>query len=238
MRKLLFTAVMLLSVKATFAQLNADGSPTDVLVFSLGLHQTFMNNGAFDAWTLANFNKKLNQGINGEGDLAYFWKKYDGGVHLSASSSFVFGDLYFGTKLTPVHSPISSYLNLDLGILGFSRHDIMPVDYTPTPDQQGKDLKLKYSMPYLGLTSLNYLNNLHFRFGKHKKMSFNTGFYFTAGYDVFNDGKWKYGYDDTANESIDADGNVSTPFKSVTINTIPRLNRFFMEAGIFVGIGN
>jgi hypothetical protein len=238
MKKFIFMIFMLLLAKATFAQLNADGSPNDVLVISLGLHQTFMNNGAFDAWTLSNFNKKLNQDINAEGDLSYFWKKYDAGVHLSSSASFVFGNLYFGTKLTPTHSSVSSYLNLDLGLLGFSRHDIVPVDYTPTPDQQGKDLKLKYSMPYLGLTSMNYLNNLHFRFGKHNKTSFNTGFYVTAGYDVFNARKWKYGYDDKANETIDADGAASVPFKSVTLHNIPLFNQFFVEAGIFVGIGN
>jgi hypothetical protein len=238
MKKIVLLIFVLAAAGRSFAQLAANDSSKKVFVLSLGVHQSFMNNPAFNAWTLSNYNKKINSTINGEGDLTFFMKKYDAGLHYSSANSFDFTALYFGLRLTSVQSKVSSWLNFDFGGLNIDRSDLAPVDYTLTPDQQGKKLKLEYSMYYIGLTSKNYLNNLHFHFGKHKKTSFNTGFYLSAGYDPFNDRAWSYGYDDNANATIDSDGNTTVPFKSVKVNSVPLLNRFFMEAGIFVGIGN
>ncbi len=238
MKKLILICCMLLSAEAVFAQLGAAGATDNVFVVSIGVQQRFVNNPEFNTWALSNYNKNFANKINGEGDFTYFKNWYDAGIHLSSSNSFINATLYFGLRLTSPKSKISSYLNFDAGVLSFQSFNMVPVNYTPTPDEQGKQLKLTYESYYLGLTSKNYLNDLHFHFGKHKKISFNTGFYVSAGYDPFNDRSWTYGYDDTANETIDSDGNTDIPFKGVNINNIPLLNRFFMEAGIFVGIGN
>lgn len=237
MKKSVFILFMLLSVKAAFAQLNADGGP-NVFVGSIGIHQTFMNNQAFNSWSLSNYNKKYYQATGVHVELAYFDKQFDYGLHISGYGSFISAYAYIGKRLTSLHSKISSYLDLDFGDLAFDRSDIVPPGYVRTPDQEGKDLKLEYGMNYMGLTSTNFLNSMNFHFGKHKKISFNTGFYATVAYNVFNDRYWKYGYDDNANSTSDGDGGVNIPFNSVTIHNIPLLNRFFIEAGIFVGIGN
>jgi hypothetical protein len=239
MKKLILIFLLLVTGKSSFAQLDAAGWPADMYVFSVGAQQNIMNNPAFDAWARTNFNKKININISPAGDFAYFGKKYDGGLHVSALNGFTFVSLYGGLRLTSLHSKVSSWLNLGVGGLEIDRYDIAPVNYIPTPDEVGKKNRLQYNMTYLELSSRNYLNSLHYRVGKNKKTSLNAGFYVTAGYDPFNnDRKWKYGYDDNANTTYDDDGNSTTPFNSVTIHNIPLLNRFFMEAGIFVGIGN
>jgi len=238
MRKILLSLLFILSVKSTFAQLAADGSTNKVFVASIGVRQLFMNNGQFDSWTEKNYNKKINFDKGAMFDLAFYFKKYDAGLDVSGTSSSTFIDFYFGKKLTPPTGSFSSYLNFFIGGMELNRYDLEPLDYTPTQDQQGKKMELNYSMTYLGLSSRNYFNKTHIRFGKHKKTSLNSGFYVSAGYDPFNDRGWKYGYDDTADNSIDSNGDTTTPFKSVDVHNVPLLNRFFMEAGIFVGIGN
>lgn len=239
MKKLIIILLLLVTGKSSFAQLEAGGWPAGMVVFSVGAQQNIMNNQAFDAWTMSNYNKKIRLNITPAGDLAYFAKKYDGGAGLSGLNGFTFISFYGGRRLTPLHSAISSWLNLGIGGLVVNRSDIAPVNYVLTPDEVGQKNRLQYTMTYLELSSRNYLNNLHFRFGKKKKTSFNAGFYVTAGYDPFNNGRyWKYGYDDTNNTTYDEDGSSSTPFNGVTIHNVPLLNRFFMQAGIFIGLGN
>jgi len=237
MKKIVLLLFLLTAARGSFAQLAANDSVKNVFVLSFGAHQTIMNNPGFNNWTLTNYHKKINNPINIEGDLTFFIKTYDVGLQYSANS-FAFTTVHLGTHLTAAQSKLSSWLDFDFGQLYIKRTDMAPIDYTPTPDQQGENLKLEYSVYYIGLTSKNYLNNLHFHFGKHKKTSFNAGFYLSAGYDPFNDRQWTYGYNDNAHTTINSDGTTTVPYKSVTINSIPPLNRFFMEAGIFAGIGN
>jgi len=238
MKKIVLILVFIVLVKGIYAQVTAKDSTDHVFVASVGFRQLFMNDGQFDTWTETNYNKKINLYSAVALDLGYYTKKYDGGIDISGTNSTYFLDLYFGERLTSKASNISSYLNLFVGGFQFNSYDIKPIDYTLTPDQVGKKLKLNYGMYYFGLSSKTYFNKLHTCIGKHKKVSLNSGFYVNAGYDPFNDRIWEYGYEDNANSGIDSNGDITTPFKSVTIHNIPLLNRFFMEAGIFIGIGN
>jgi hypothetical protein len=239
MKKLIFILLLLAVCKSSFAQLSSNGWPADVYIVSLGPQQNMMNNPGFDAWSRTNYNKRVSLNISPAGDLAYFGKKYDGSLNVSGLNGFVFVSLYAGYRLTSLHSKISSWLNFGVGGLEVHRYDIAPINYTPTPDEIGEKNRLQYNMTFFELSSRNYLNNLHWRIGRNKKTSLNAGFYVTAGYDPLRYNRtWKYGHDDNANTTYDDDGGSSTPFNSVTIHNIPVLNRFFMQAGIFVGIGN
>ena len=239
MKKLIFISLLLAAGKSSFTQVSANDWPSDVYVFSLGPQQNIMNNPGFDVWARANYNKRISLNISPAGDLAYFGKKYDAGLNVSGLNGFAFFSFYAGRRLTSLHSRISSWLNFGVGGFSLHRSDIAPVNYILTPDEVGEKMRLQYNTTFFELTSRNYLNNLHWRIGRNKKTSLNAGFYVTAGYDPLRYNRtWKYGYDDEANTTYDDDGGSSTPFNSVTIRSIPPLNRFFMQAGIFIGIGN
>src|ERR1700749_832261 len=132
MKKLIFIMLLLAGCKSSFAQLSANGWPADVYVFSVGPQQTIMNNPAFNAWTMTNYNKKIAANITPAGDFAYFGKYYGGGLHVSGLNGFTFVSLYASRRLTSLHSKITSWLNFGVGGLDIHRYDIAPLNYTPT----------------------------------------------------------------------------------------------------------
>ena len=152
------------------------------------------------------------------------------GLLINAGSFSDVVAIYWGPRLTSIKSPFSSFLNLEFGLYN-GTPGIAPVHYVPMANQVGKQLHLYYQAAFFGLSSKNYFNKLHFKTGKNKKgvLSWNTGFHVAAGYEPWA-GDWKYGY-------YKGEGKYST-FVSNRINTIPNLNKVFLNAGIFVGLGN
>jgi len=237
MKKLIIILSMLLSVKATFAQLSFSDAPYDFYTIAGGMHQLFMSNPGFDNWTQTNYNRKISNQPSGEVNLTFFLKQYDFGGHVSFGNPYGYGGLFFGRRLTSRRSPVSSWLNFELGSTYGFFDSTPPVGYTKTADQQGQDLHFKYNVFYAGLSSWNYINALHFRIGKSTGISFNPGFFFSANVDPFWQGVWKYGYY-TSDDNGDYDTPSTSTFHHVNITNVPKLNRFFMDAGIFIGFGN
>ncbi|WP_183575463.1 hypothetical protein HDF18_16200 [Mucilaginibacter sp. X5P1] len=235
MKKIVLVFFLLLIFTRGFSQLSFNDSPFKMAVFSFGAHQTIMNNPGFDNWASSNYNRTITSKISIEGDLTAITRNYEFGIHFTNPTPYGVGGLYAGRRLTPLRSEISSYLEFNIGGFFGRFKNLSPVNYKPTADQQGQDLELHYDATYIGLTSKNYFNNLHFRIGKSKGVSVNPGFYFAFSYIPFNDGSWSYGY----NVADDSDpDNPSTSFNSVKVKGIPKLNNVFMDAGIFIGFGN
>jgi len=235
MKKIILIFFTLLPFSRCFSQLSFNNSPFKMVIFSFGVHQTIMSNPGFDDWALSNYNRTIANPVSVEGDVTVISRNYEFGVHFTDAAPYGGWSFYAGRRLTPLRSVISSYLEFNIGSFSGRFKNLSPVNYQPTADQQGQDLRLHYDAFYVGLTSKNYINSLHFRIGKRSGVSFNPGFYFAFGYEPFNSGSWTYGYD-VADDS-DPDNPGST-FNSVKVAGIPKLNNFFMDAGIFIGFGN
>ena len=237
MKKLIIILVMLLSVKVTFAQLGFSDAPYGIYTIAGGMHQLFINNPGFDKWTQANYNRKISNQPTGELNVTYFLKKYDFGGHVSFGNPYGYGGFFFGRRLTSLYSPIGSWLNVEFGGTYGFYDSTPPLNYIPTADQQGQDLRFQFNASYIGLSSWNYINALHFRVGRSRGVSFNPGFFFSVNYDLFRNSAWKYGYY-TSDDNGDYDTPPTSTFNHVLIKNVPKLNPFFMDAGIFIGFGN
>jgi len=235
MKKIILIFFLLLLFTRCFSQLSFNDSPFKMVIFSFGVHQNIMNNPGFNDWASSNYNRPITNAISVEGDITAITRNYEFGVHFTDSAPYGVWSFYAGRRLTPIRSAVSSYLEFNIGNFSGRFKNLSPVNYQPTADQQGQDLRLHYDAVYLGLTSKNYFNNLHFRIGKSKGVSFNPGFYFAFGYEPFNEGSWTYGYNVADDSDPDSPGTI---FNSVKIKDIPKLNSFFMDAGIFIGFGN
>jgi hypothetical protein len=229
--KRFFITILLLAVSVpAFCQLNSYGVAGNMLILSIGIDKTFINNPGFDSWTRLNYNKTENYLMSGHIDISLIVKSYDFGMHASAPYPYGIISLYAGKRLTAADSKISSYLNFEVGDFGAVYTDISPVNYTLTPSQQGKQLQLNYYNTYFGLASKNYLNGLSFSRGKGKNhISFNSGFFLDLGYEPWN-GDWEYGY-------YVGSGKYSS-FKGTKVYGVPQLNHLFLDAGLFFGIGS
>jgi hypothetical protein len=217
------------------AQLNTYNQPFNILFLGVGAEQTFINNSAFNAWTQTYHDRTIKSRPMFNGELDVITKRFDSGLHVTDAYPFGVWGVYFGERLTRRSSPIASFLNFDLG--GFYGHyDNIPPLQTLTPDQMGQKMELHYSSFYIGLSSRNYFNNLHFRIGSKKKgVSINSGFFVMAGYVPFG-GDWQYGYN-TSDDDPSDDGNGSY-FKSNRIKSIPIMSNFFVSTGLVIGISN
>jgi len=214
-----------------FAQTGFSNTPK--FIFDVGINNTSINNPAFTGWAAGNYNRNANAGISGLFDITIAGK-WDAGFHLSTANPFLVADIEFGKRLTSRHSPIASYINIDYGEFNAMFNDLAPLNYTLTPDQQGKQMQLKSRNSYLGITSRNYVNRLNFFVGRGHNAVFVSGFYAKAGWMPFRK-QWEYGYyEDTGS---DADGTPTYDFNSVKIDNIPNINNFFFDAGVFIGIG-
>lgn len=229
MKRLIILSVLAIAFKTSGAQ---DSLPDLKFILGIGEHETFITNKAFDAWTTANFGRTVHPSANISGQISFAVTHYDGGVYVTATYPFQNLGLYFGRRLTSYQSNFSSFLNFEIGGLGAYYKNINPVNYTPTPDQQGQDLQLHYDSYYIGISSLNYLGALHFHFSKkmNGRLSLYPAFHIGARYGF--GGGWSYGYNQPDAED---DG---TGFKSVKIPNIPNLGNFNVDAGFFIGIGS
>lgn len=226
MKRLPFILIIVLLAGKLAAQ--TDTSHKAMVMLGVGEHETFINNPAFNSWTMANYGRVVHSSGNISGQFSLTFSNYDMGVYLTANYPFQNMEAYFGSRLTERNSIFSSYLNLEFGQLNAYYKNINPVNYTPTPDQQGQDLELRYFSYYLGISSLNYFGYPNFKAGKKgRHLSLYPGFHVAARYGF--PGAWYYGY--YTSDVID------DYFKSVTIHNIPNLARFNIDAGFFIGIG-
>lgn len=228
MKQLYFLVFLLLMGKGAICQVNLNGTEDHVVVFAIGAEKTWMNNAFFDQWTRLNYNKTINDIASLSLDINIVLKLYDLGIYTGLGYPYLTYSVYFGRRLTGLQSNVSSFLNLHIGGLA-AQPNVAPVDYVPTADQQGKSLQLRYNTAYIGLSSKNYLNKLHFKKGSGKKaVSYNAGFYANVGYEPWG-GDWQYGYTKGSGKGAE--------FISNRVFGIPNLNKIFFSAGIFFGLG-
>ncbi|HWD87785.1 MAG TPA: hypothetical protein VG367_06630 [Mucilaginibacter sp.] len=103
-----------------------------------------------------------------------------------------------------------------------------------TPDQQGKQMQLRSFNDYFGVTSRNYFNRFRFFIGKAHHAIFSSGFYVTAGYLPFHK-NWYYGY--WKDDGTSGDGTPGYTFEGGKVYGVPNINNFFIDTGLFAGIG-
>jgi len=230
MKKLIVLIVLFITAQTSFAQRSFDGTADNLVIISGGVNQLIIYNPAFNAWAANNYNAQVRNGLSGEIDMALTFKSYDFGFDYTGNNPYGTVGGFVGKRLTSYSSGISSWLNVNVGNFFAYFHNLAPVDYKPTPDQVGQKLELHYYATYIGLTSRNYFNKAVIRIGKRKGVALTPSVYFSAEYEPFHDAAWKYGYNYTEPD------DTSRHFKSVTINTIPKLNKFFFNAGITMGI--
>jgi hypothetical protein len=225
LKKPAITLFLILLFQSSYCQRSAKNKEIDSsFLFHMGASYDFVNRGAFDAFTKANYNLVERHNMNLLIDFGYIYRRFDFGGDLDIDATFNQHLIYFGRRLTGPHSFITSWLNLEYGQYTGVFKNIAPVNYTLTPDQRGQQLQLQYTANYIGISSRNFLNFLHhtIRLGKGG-LPINTGFFVGAGYQP-NGGNWKYGY-----------YNTDTVFTAVKIKTIPKLSRVQVSTGVFVG---
>ncbi|HWZ04220.1 MAG TPA: hypothetical protein VNX40_11465 [Mucilaginibacter sp.] len=224
-KKIALPFFLLFLFQSSFCQRNAvNKEPDSMFFFHMGASNAFINRQAFDQWTRANYNLTERYNLNLLIDLGYIYRGFDFGADLSVDATFNQHLVYFGRRLTGPHSFITSWLNFEYGQFTAVFTNIAPINYKPTPDQQGQQLELQYTANYIGLSSRNFFNFLHhtIRIGKGG-IPINTGFFVGAGYQPHG-GNWQYGY-----------YNKDTVFTAVKIKTIPKLSKVQVTTGVFVG---
>ena len=225
---IIFACLLVLSGRL-YAQYGYNRQSEPLVTLSLGAHQLFINDNDLNAWTQRNYHRTIGNPVNFAADLSFAFKRSDAGIYIAAGQPLLNVGIYYGRRLTSPLNGFTSFLNVQAGVLDKTEKNIKPVNYTPTADQQGQDLKLRYSAGYVGLSSRNYFNLAHTHVDKkHTKIFFRPGFFVSGGY-AFG-GAWKYGYDKD-------NGDDDTEFKNVRIKTIPNMGEFFVDAGVFIAIG-
>lgn len=224
-KKIAIALFLLLLFHSAFCQRNAANKEPDSLFFvHMGASNAFINRQAFDQWTRANYNLTEKYNANFLLDLGGIYKRFDFGGGLNVGGSFNQYLVYFGRRLTGQRSFITSWLNIEYGqFIGIFKN-IAPVNYTLTPDQQGQQLELHYTGNFIGLSSRDFLNFLHYniRLGK-VKIPVNTGVFVSLEYQP-GARNWNYGY-----------YNTDTVFTAVKIKTIPKLSKVQVSTGVFMG---
>jgi len=209
-----------------FAQLDSKNREDGFFSLDIGPNKMFYNNLEFNQWTTANYNlvKKNRLGILG--DFSYTGKHFDGGLSISYASPLTSMIGYFGYRLTGKYTAISSWLNLQFGELYAKFTNIAPVNYQLTDDEVGQKMELHYNAGYIGFSSKNYINSLHWnmKLGK-EKLPVNIGFYASLGFTPFAR-NWHYGY-------MSYNDN-DTSFVSRKVNTIPKMSKVYGSAGVFI----
>jgi hypothetical protein len=224
-RKIAVTLFLLLLFQSSFCQRNAANmEPDSMLYFHMGASNAFINRQAFDQWTRANYNLTEKYNANFMLDLGGVYKRFDLGGSLNVGGSFNQFVVYVGRRLTGQRSFITSWLNFEYGQFVGIFKNIAPVNYTLTPDQQGQQLELHYTGNFIGLSSRNFLNFLHYNIKLRKvKIPVNTGVFVSLEYQP-GARDWNYGYYKT-----------DTVFTAVKIKTIPKLSKVQLTTGVFMG---
>lgn len=232
MKKVIFFGLLALFAQRSFAQRTFDGTADNLMIFSGGVHELYTGNTAFNAWTISNYNKRIEAPFGGNIDLMFInFKNYDIGGNFSWNNVYGFGGGYIGRRLTNPNASIASWLNIDIGSFYANyKNQVPPVNYTLTPDQIGQQLELHYTATYIGLTSKNYLNKKSIRIGKRWGAVFIPSVSFSVGYEPFRNSAWNYGYYYTQAS------DTSRQFKNTSIRNIPHLSKVFFNAGIIIAV--
>lgn len=137
------TILLFFSVISKFALAQADDeySRFNFMSLSLGAGASFMPKQTFNKWAKQNYGKDYHYPVTGYADIGFAGKSYDFGLQVeSPSVDFAQGSVYFGRRVTSAKSPITSFLNVELGWLDFENYDIAPLNYTLSPGQQHTNL--------------------------------------------------------------------------------------------------
>jgi hypothetical protein len=233
MKKIILTGLLFLFVQRGFAQFTFDGTSDNLMVLSGGVQELFTANTAFNGWSAANYNKHFSAPFTGNVNLAFInFKNYEIGGNLSWNSLYGFGGGYLGRSLTSSRSGITSWLDIDIGYFYANYgNQVLPLNYTLTPDQVGKQLELHYTSTYIGITSKNYFNKQAIRVGvKRLGATFIPALHFSVGYEPFNNTGYQYGYYYTRAS------DTSKQFRGVPIRNIPHLSKLFFSAGLSISV--
>jgi len=241
MKKLIILVPFLILFKSTFAQLTEQETKYDFFTLAVGGGKTFVANTAFDAWTEQNYQRKIYN--NGEvyADFGAALKNIDfGGGAQWASGDFAMINFYVGHRITPLKSPITSYLNFSWFGYIDDIYSLSPVNYVRTPDEVGKHMELRYTSSFIGISSKNYFNNIKFNISRNRKVYFRTGFYADFGYRPWG-AVWQYGYNkETDSQYYDDDNQLETTsttnFVGHNVYSVPALANKFFDAGVFIAI--
>jgi hypothetical protein len=188
----------------------------------------FYSNREFNRWTTANYGllEKYSTGVFGE--LSFTHKRLGGGFSIGYSAPITNWSFYFGYRLTGKYSPIGSWLNLQAGEISATFKNIAPVNYQLAPDEIGQSMELRYKAGYIGITSKNYLNFLHWNIKlPHGKIPVNVGVNASLGFTPFAR-NWRYGY-------MSYNDN-DTTFVSHKVNSIPKMSKVYGSAGVFISL--
>lgn len=226
MKKLIIIFILAGCFNQAFAQLNSKNREDGLFSIEIGPNQMFYNNGDFNRWTTANYNI-IEKNLTGFlATLSYTDKHLGGGFSIGYNSPLTNYMAYFGYKLTGRYTAISSWLNLQFGELSARFKNIAPVNYQLTDDEIGQKMELHYNAAYIGISSKNYINSLHWniKVGK-EKIPVNAGFYASLGFTPFAR-NWRCGYYSYKDND--------TTFVNRKVGTIPKTSKVYGSAGFFV----
>ena len=226
MKKLIIIFILAGCFNQAFAQLDSKNREDGLFSIGLGPNQMFKNNGDFNRWTTANYKILKKKSTGFLFDLGYTDKHWGGGFSIGYSSPLMNFMGYAGYKLTGRYTAISSWLNVQLGEISARFKNIAPVNYQLTDDEIGQKMELHYNAAYIGISSKNYINSLHWNIKVRKeKIPVNAGFYASLGFTPFAR-NWRYGYYSYKDND--------TTFVNRKVGTIPKMSKVYGSAGVFV----
>jgi hypothetical protein len=210
------------AVFSGFGQKKDDRNPSPELFLELGPDYTFANAENLNQWAFNSGQKLPQPSISGHLALSFLFRHFGGGLKIFIPNPYRTETFFFGRRLTRLNSNVSSWLNLEIGEFDALYNHLRPVNYTLTPDQQGKTMQLKYDTLYFGVSSKTYWKH------RSRKDSFTVvGLDLLAGY-LPGQGSWKYGYYVPSGKTSRFVGN--------SVYGIPSIDSLFVNVGLFCGI--
>jgi hypothetical protein len=243
MKRLIILMALFAVCRNVFSQapLTKQEAQYNFFEFSLGADVPFINNQAFNNWTETNYHNRQHDALAGNIDLYFIGKNYDFGVQGNTGNElYQTITLYLGHRITPLNSPISSYLNIGFGGFQDDVYNYAPVGYLRQPDEIGQRLYMQYTLAFLSLQLRSYINSLSFNISRNRRVNFRSGFYVNFNYRPLG-ANWQYGYDKTTQETeYDDDGDsytqTNTNYTSHFAPGVPALASTFWDAGAFVSV--
>ncbi len=189
----------------------------------MGADYTHTSVGLLSHWTHKTRQLDPFQGVSAQLSITFITRRFDYGFNAVYPNPNRIIALYSGPRLTNLTSPVSSFINLELGLFSAIYNHLKPPITRPNEDRAGKIMQLQYNNAFIGLSSKNYLSHLNV-----KKNSFAVGLNFMGGYFPLH-GDWRYGYHNYSGKS--------SSFISHKVHGIPYLGKYFFSTGITIGFG-
>ncbi|HEY1870620.1 MAG TPA: hypothetical protein VGG71_06140 [Chitinophagaceae bacterium] len=223
MKLFLLTIVCCFIVFSGFSQNKGDQDQFPEIYIDLGPDYTFANAQNLNQWIINSGQKLPQYSVSGHLALSFLFRHFGGGLKIFIPNPYRMETFFFGTRLTCFNSRFSSWLNLEIGEFDALYNHLRPVNYTLTPDQQGKSMQLKYDNLYFGVS-----NKTYWKHRSKKDLSTEVGIDLMAGYMPWQ-GSWKYGYYIPSGKTLRFVGN--------SVYGIPPIDSLFVNVGLFCGLG-